>query len=58
MTEWTDAEVSMLDDMCGQMFDAIAHQPDEYTEDEVLTHGLLCKRVRDEAKRRKFQWAR
>ena len=56
--ELTDAELELLDEMLCALLDEMHHHPAEFGEAEIFAHGSLWKKVRAEAKKRGFWWAR
>lgn len=56
--ELSDNEIELIDNMLDDLFDEMCHYPDDYSEVDRQTYDSLRTKVRDEAKRRGFWWAR
>lgn len=54
----TDGEVRHLRELLLDEADKMGHHPGDFTEEENDAHDSLSKKVYDEAKQRKFWWAR
>lgn len=54
----TDGEVRHLRELLLDEADKMSHHPGDFTEEENDAHDSLSKKVYDEAKQRKFWWAR
>lgn len=56
--ELTDAELELMADMLCTLSDEMCHHPAEFSEAEVSAYGSLWQKVRTEARKRGFWWAR
>ncbi|MFJ9616689.1 hypothetical protein [Streptomyces noursei] len=56
--ELTDGEVSFMSDLLTEWSDDFRHHPNDFTDSDESAYRSLSEKVRAEAKRRGFWWAR
>jgi hypothetical protein len=56
LMEFTDEEIGVLDNLLIEELDRYIHEPSRGNDEEIVSDLFI--KVRDEAKRRKFWWAR
>lgn len=58
LSDLTDGEIAHLHSLLEDEGDKMHHHPGDFTAEDVEAHDSLMEKVRSEAKRRKFWWAR
>lgn len=56
--ELSDQEIGFLDGLLDDAFDKMHHHPDDFEDWEHEAYGALRAKLREEAKRRGFWWAK